>query len=74
MKDHGLPARKCLLKPITMTIHPLYRNCLIARLLGAMMFATAGSAMAAAVINVNYGGNPSAFMQGIWSHDMIIIR
>ena len=45
------------------------RNRLMARLLGAMMLASAGSASAADVINVNYGGNPSAFMQGIWSHD-----
>ena len=39
----------------------------IARLM--ITLAAAGSAMAADVINVNYGGNESAFMQGVWSHD-----
>ncbi|MEI6606685.1 MAG: DUF2341 domain-containing protein [Verrucomicrobiota bacterium] len=41
----------------------------LASLLGTLILASAGSAMAADVINVNYGGNPSAFMQGLWSYD-----
>ena len=44
-------------------------NAGMARLLGAMMLATAGTAMAADVINVNYAGNPTAAMQGVWSYD-----
>ena len=52
-----------------MTTHTPRRNCLTARLFGAMLLASAGTAIAADVINVNYGGNPSAFMQGVWSHD-----
>ena len=54
---------------MNMTTNTLHSNCLIARLLGVMMLASAGSAMAADVINVNYGGNPSVAMQGIWSYD-----
>ncbi len=52
-----------------MTTYTPRRNCSIARLL--MMLASAGSAMAANVINVNYGRNASACMQGVWSHDLV---
>ena len=41
----------------------------LARLLVASALVTAGSAMAADVINVNYAGNPAAYMQGVWSYD-----
>ncbi len=44
-------------------------NACIARLLTVTVLATAGSVTAANIINVNYAGNPSCAMQGIWSYD-----
>ena len=51
------------------TPHTLPTNGLLASLLGTLLLASAGNAMAANVINVNYGSDASARMQGIWSHD-----
>jgi hypothetical protein len=51
---------------ITNTHHP---KGMIPRLLVALMLACAGAAMAADVINVNYAGNPTCAMQGVWSYD-----
>ncbi|MCX6880282.1 MAG: DUF2341 domain-containing protein [Verrucomicrobia bacterium] len=52
-----------------MTTNPPLRNGLIARLLVVTVLASAGSATAINVINVNYAGNPSVAMQGTWSYD-----
>jgi hypothetical protein len=54
---------------MNMPTNPPHRNGLMSRFFGVMMLATAGTATAADIVNVNYGGNPSAFMQGIWSYD-----
>ena len=35
----------------------------------AVMTLAAGVAMAADIINVNYGGNPTAYMRGMWTYD-----
>jgi len=69
MKDGGLKSGIASPNPMPMTPHTHHRNGLIARLLAALMLAFGGCAMAADVINVNYGGNPGVFMQGVWSHD-----
>ncbi len=51
------------------TTHMSRHFGMIARLLATLMLASAGAAVAANVINVNYSGNPSANMKGVWSHD-----
>ncbi|MCF7732541.1 MAG: DUF2341 domain-containing protein [Akkermansiaceae bacterium] len=52
-----------------MTTNSPHRNSLITSLLVAMLLAAPGGATAADVINVNFGGNPSVFMQEVWSYD-----
>ncbi len=54
------------------TTHTSRHLGMIGCLLATLMLASAGAAVAAAVINVNYSGNPSANMQGVWSHDTAV--
>ena len=52
---------------MNMTTNTPSRHCLVACFLMSLAFA--GGALAANVINVNYGRGAGAFMQGVWSHD-----